>query len=176
MNLLCGRCEVGAHRSSCVRGFSCIAPQDFSPFTALRMLNRLWSTSYDNFCEEVYCRNPCMSWRAKGARKKGKVSSAKSVKPAACSTGDQPVVKIPDINEVSLLVTRRSFCLRLSYIDKTFSGERWGFSTQSRKQCARVAASRRPKFKPWPATGCKVWAALPIATHRPVTGWGLRLW
>src|SRR5207302_314512 len=34
---------------------------------------------------------------------------------------------------------------------------------------ASIAASRRPRLNPWPATGCSAWAALPISTARVAT-------
>ena len=44
---------------------------------------------------------------------------------------------------------------------------------QAPSACASRAASRRPRFRPWPATGCRVWAALPMAATRPCT-WARR--
>mmetsp|Transcript_6192 Transcript_6192/g.24978 ORF Transcript_6192/g.24978 Transcript_6192/m.24978 type:complete len:325 (+) Transcript_6192:1118-2092(+) len=47
-----------------------------------------------------------------------------------------------------------------------------GDSVQSRSASTRAWASRRPRFRPWPATGCRVWAALPMRSVRPCSSRG----
>ncbi len=44
-----------------------------------------------------------------------------------------------------------------------------GSSVADASISASVAASRSPRLKPWPATGCSACAALPINATRPVT-------
>ena len=79
--------------------------------------------------------------------------------PRAAATPGQRQVKLRARKSVVAIIVQRSGA-------RAQLTRRRAASTSSQKRSSATSdtASRRPRFRPWPATGCSVCAALPMRT------------